>query len=62
MDFIQGVLNCPYAVVSIAVTFIMVTFLVKQYFKGGVCKGNRDMTGKIVLITGGNSGIGKATV
>ena len=62
MDFIQGALNCPYAIASIAVTLIMVLYLTRQYFKGGVCKGNRDMTGKIVLITGGNSGIGKATV
>jgi retinol dehydrogenase 12 len=39
-----------------------VVFALKAYFAGGVCKANRDLTGKIVLITGGSAGLGEQTL
>jgi len=33
----------------------------RSYFKGGVCKIHKDLTGKVIIITGSNSGIGKET-
>ena len=34
----------------------------RLYFRGGVCKAVRDLSGQVVVITGGNSGIGRETV
>lgn len=31
----------------------------RRYFAGGVCKCKTDLTGKVVIVTGGTSGIGK---
>ena len=31
----------------------------KQYFGGTYCNVTRDLTGKVAIITGGNTGIGK---
>ena len=34
----------------------------KLYCRGGINKAKRDLSGQVVVITGGNSGIGKETV
>lgn len=31
----------------------------RRYFAGGVCKCKTDLTNKVVIVTGGTSGIGK---
>lgn len=36
-------------------------FLLKNYFKGGMCRVTRDLTGQVAIVTGGNTGIGKST-
>lgn len=38
----------------------LVWFL-RRYFAGGICKNNVSLAGKTAIITGGNTGIGKAT-
>ena len=36
-------------------------YFAKKFFRGGVCKLNRDLTGQVAIITGSNTGIGKET-
>lgn len=44
-----------------AATFSLLA-LTKRYFNGGVCKAYPKLTGKVIVITGVNAGIGKATI
>ena len=44
-----------------AVIGVSSLYFAKKFFRGGVCKLNRDLTGQVVIITGSNTGIGKET-
>lgn len=45
----------------IAAGIIFTLGVLKHYFNGGVCRASRDLRNKVAVITGGNTGIGKAT-
>ncbi len=34
----------------------------KLYFRGGMCKADRDLKGQVIVVTGGSAGIGKETI
>ena len=38
-----------------------VSFTYRKFFAGGVCRTNMQLPGKVVVITGANTGIGKET-
>lgn len=38
-----------------------VSFAYRKFFAGGVCRTNVQLSGKVVVITGANTGIGKET-
>ena len=46
---------------ALAITGSILTFLIaaKLYFRGGICRANRDLSDKVIVVTGGNAGIGK---
>ena len=41
---------------------VVILCVVKIYFRGGICRIGRNIRGQVVLVTGGNAGIGKQTV
>jgi hypothetical protein len=60
-DKIKDFVKNPYVIGATALTFSVLA-LAKKYFNGGVCRVNRDLSGKVIVITGGNAGIGKALI
>lgn len=57
--FGRGISNIPYlsSITKFAI-FVAVIYLLKRYLGGAKCTSERDMHGKVVMITGGTSGIG----
>ena len=49
------------APIAIGVAAIAVLYAGKRYFQGPKCQTNKSLKGKTVIITGGNTGIGKET-
>jgi len=47
---------------AIAAGTFLALAAIKLYFRGAVCRVNRDLTGKVIVVTGGNSGIGRETI
>jgi hypothetical protein len=42
-------------------TSIILALIIKYLLKGGVCTVRRDLKGRVAVITGGNTGIGRET-
>lgn len=42
--------------------FLTVVALLKMYFRGTSCSVRRDLKGKVAVVTGGNTGIGRETI
>ena len=53
--------NIMVVVVAIGASLSVGYFLLRKYVAGAVCKSKASLTGKTVIITGGNTGIGKET-
>jgi hypothetical protein len=56
-DFFKS--NKTLAFATGAIVFLTAT---KLYCRGGICRVDRDLNGKVIVVTGGNSGIGRITV
>ncbi|RMZ92499.1 hypothetical protein DV736_g283, partial [Chaetothyriales sp. CBS 134916] len=61
--FGRGLSGIPYGWTAIkTVPWIGLVWLLKLYFAGATCRAERVMHGKVVMVTGGTSGIGSAVV
>lgn len=47
---------------SISLGVFLCLYGTKKYFGGAQCKLHKDLSEKVAVITGGNTGIGKQTV
>lgn len=47
------------AALGIAIGSLALLTAARLYFRGGVCRVDRDLSNQVIVITGGSSGIGR---